>query len=194
MPVPSYAVIRMGDRRAFASRRVARNVVSLRAGLLEVTENAQVVPDLLAFDVLVGNQDRQNPGNTIFARSQDNPARYRLYTIDHSWSGLRFYADRTRRPLSADSTECTTHYLLWGQVGTAENLRPACDRIRGLNSGEVSRVVAQAAEHSMGGRFDGLDQVLIWRVQGIHELVAAVAARWGRQYGPSGTGAGGHHG
>jgi hypothetical protein len=179
LPVPRFAVLRFGNRKAFASLRVSRNPVSLRDGLLEQTENAAVVPDLIAFDILIENRDRHRPGNTIFARIGTLPERpYRLYTIDHSLSGLRFYGRADQPAIGPDTIQFTSHELLRTRITSAEDFTAVCDRIAALRPRDLSQIVGQAREHVDSACFDGLDQILIWRTQRIRQLVAHALEEW----------------
>jgi len=179
LPVPRFAVLHLGRRKAFASLRVADKPVSLRAGLLERTENVAVVPDLIAFDTFIENRDRKQPGNTIFVRSGINPEKpYRLYTIDHSSSGLRFYRAGGEHGIGADTLNCDGHPLLWEQIRGYDDFHSACERIATLGAGELSRIVGRVQEHIGTSQFDGLDQVLLWRAQGIRGLVVRAVERF----------------
>ncbi len=178
LPVPPFAVLHFGQRKAFASFRVAEKSVPLRAGILARTENRAVVPDLIAFDIFIENRDRKQSGNTIFVKSGGNPERpYRLYTIDHSSSGLRFYRAGGEHGIGAYSLNCDGHPLLWDQIQGYDDFHSACERIAALSARELGRIVGHVQEHIGSSRFDGLDQILLWRAQGIRALVARIVER-----------------
>ncbi|MBA7678366.1 hypothetical protein ES703_86640 [subsurface metagenome] len=82
LPIPARQIIPFRGKKmlGFEWRGDAK---SFEPGMEIKLTNANAIPGMLAFDVLLGNRDRHR-GNVLFQRPSPNLDRYTFYLIDHS--------------------------------------------------------------------------------------------------------------
>ncbi|KPJ51567.1 MAG: hypothetical protein AMJ37_04610 [Dehalococcoidia bacterium DG_18] len=141
LPVPDYYILKDGERYWSAVSLVRPTDVFLERYFLQA-ENANVIPDMLAFSVLVANTDLHE-GNILLQRITDEPLRHRIWMIDFSHA-LYEFTDREGAYFPQDLTvyECLRLDVANGLITGIQDFEPFLQRLLLATKEQIFEVVA----------------------------------------------------
>jgi hypothetical protein len=128
LPIPQPVVFSLPPSLAFATLRIPNTLAAWDASSLSICDNADKIPDVLAFDVLVANADRHDK-NVLIERVSASPIRNKMWLIDHSHAlQYQYFASKGIPP-----SECLRMPYAKSLVTTKAQVEPAIRRIKALD-------------------------------------------------------------
>lgn len=102
------------------------------------SENADIIPGMLAFNILVANTD-QHEDNILLERISDDPLKHRMWMIDFSHA----LYERGRATLPQDLTvyDCLPLDVANGVITGMHNFEPFLKKLSFIDSNEIVEVV-----------------------------------------------------
>lgn len=140
LPVPDYYILKDGETYWFAVSLVKPTDVFLERYFLQA-ENANSIPDMLAYNVLVANTDLHED-NILLQRISDDPLKHRMWMIDFSHA-LYEWTDRAgaRFPQKLTVYDCLPFDMANGVIIGMQDFEPFLQRLALVTKEQIWEVV-----------------------------------------------------
>lgn len=140
LPVPDYYILKDGERYWFAVSLVRPTDNFLEKYFLQA-ENANLIPDMLAFNILVANTDLHED-NILLERISDDPLKHRMWMIDFSHA-LYEWTDRAgaRFPQNLTVYDCLPLDVANQVIQGVQNFDPFLERLALIGKEQILEIV-----------------------------------------------------